>query len=145
MIRAPVKRLCTLRKLLALAVEFDSAKSLRLETICKYKSLSLAIRQGGLGDHAKLSHSLFTLPHQRHICDLHDGQSSKSTSKSCVKAVMEVHREFTEWAVSRGVKINGIATHEFTGRGLGIVAEKDFKASLLSISVHLVCLKPLPL
>ncbi|KAG0650498.1 Ribosomal lysine N-methyltransferase 2 [Hyphodiscus hymeniophilus] len=46
---------------------------------------------------------------------------------------MEVHRDFTEWAVSRGVKINGIAAHKFPGRGLGIIAEKSFKASLSSI------------
>ncbi len=37
---------------------------------------------------------------------------------------MDVHKEFTEWAIARGVKLNGIAAHRFVGRGLGIIAEK---------------------
>jgi hypothetical protein len=45
-------------------------------------------------------------------------------------SAMENHREFTEWAVARGVEINGIAAHRFPGRGLGIIAEKDFKAGV---------------
>jgi hypothetical protein len=44
---------------------------------------------------------------------------------------MEIHEEFTEWAVTRGVKINGIKAHRFDGRGLGIIAKKDFKVCKL--------------
>ncbi len=38
---------------------------------------------------------------------------------------MEIHEEFTKWALERGVKINCIAAHRFEGRGLGIIAEKE--------------------
>jgi hypothetical protein len=38
---------------------------------------------------------------------------------------MDIHKEFTEWAVVRGVKLVGIATHRFPGRGLGIIAERE--------------------
>ncbi|KAH7321503.1 hypothetical protein BKA65DRAFT_512311 [Rhexocercosporidium sp. MPI-PUGE-AT-0058] len=38
------------------------------------------------------------------------------------------HKEFRAWAVARGVKLNGIATKIFPGRGLGIIAEKEFNA-----------------
>lgn len=41
---------------------------------------------------------------------------------------MDIHKEFAEWAVARGIKVNGIAAHRFPGRGLGIIAEKNFKA-----------------
>lgn len=41
---------------------------------------------------------------------------------------MDIHKEFAEWAMARGVKFNGIAAHRFPGRGLGIIAEKNFKA-----------------
>jgi len=40
---------------------------------------------------------------------------------------MEHHEKFTEWAIGKGVKINGIRPHRFEGRGLGIIAEKDLK------------------
>ena len=52
---------------------------------------------------------------------------------------MEIHEEFTEWAVAKGVNINGIAAHRFPGRGLGIIAEKNFKASPYSSSLLYVC------
>ncbi len=42
---------------------------------------------------------------------------------------MEKHLEFTDWAISKGVQINGIAAHKFPGRGLGIIAEKKHKVS----------------
>ena len=41
---------------------------------------------------------------------------------------MDTHKEFAEWVVARGVKVNSIAAHRFPGRGLGIIAEKNFKA-----------------
>jgi hypothetical protein len=34
---------------------------------------------------------------------------------------------FTEWALSRGVTLNGIAAHRFPGRGVGIVAESKIE------------------
>ena len=40
---------------------------------------------------------------------------------------MEIHEKFTEWVKERGVKINGIRPHRFEGRGLGIIAERDFE------------------
>jgi hypothetical protein len=40
---------------------------------------------------------------------------------------MEIHDKFTEWAIEKGVQINGIRPHRFEGRGLGIIAERDFK------------------
>ena len=52
---------------------------------------------------------------------------------------MEIHKKFTEWAVARGVKMSGIAAHRFPGRGLGIIAEKDFKASETSYFCYLLC------
>ncbi|RDW63823.1 SET protein [Coleophoma crateriformis] len=41
---------------------------------------------------------------------------------------MEIHQRFTEWAMSQGVEINGIAAHRFPGKGLGIIAERRHKA-----------------
>jgi hypothetical protein len=43
---------------------------------------------------------------------------------------MEKHKDFTDWAISVGVKINGVAPHHFPGRGLGIIAEKELKVSM---------------
>jgi hypothetical protein len=40
---------------------------------------------------------------------------------------MDVHHKFTAWAVKQGADINGIAPHRFPGKGLGIIAEKDFE------------------
>jgi hypothetical protein len=40
---------------------------------------------------------------------------------------MDIHKRFMEWAIERGVKINGIRPHRFEGRGLGIIAERDLK------------------
>ena len=37
---------------------------------------------------------------------------------------MQKHRDFTTWAVTHGIEINGIAAHRFPGRGLGIVAKQ---------------------
>ena len=43
---------------------------------------------------------------------------------------MDIHETFTQWAIDRGVEINGIKAHRFDGRGLGIVAEKDLQVRL---------------
>jgi hypothetical protein len=40
---------------------------------------------------------------------------------------MDSIEEFTEWAIARGLKLNGVAAHRFPGRGLGIIAEKTLK------------------
>jgi len=50
---------------------------------------------------------------------------------------MEIHEEFTRWAVEKGVKINGIKAHRFEGRGLGIIAEKDFEVCKSSLAMSL--------
>ncbi|TAQ84510.1 hypothetical protein B7494_g7176 [Chlorociboria aeruginascens] len=41
---------------------------------------------------------------------------------------MDIHKEFTTWALAQGVTLNGIAPHMFPGRGLGILAEKTLEA-----------------
>ena len=43
----------------------------------------------------------------------------------------EKHTRFTDWAVKNGVEINGIAPAKFVGRGMGIVAARDLKVSLI--------------
>jgi hypothetical protein len=40
---------------------------------------------------------------------------------------MDIHKEFTEWAVARGAKLNGIAAHRFPGKGFGIIAEEKLQ------------------
>ncbi|KAI9050359.1 hypothetical protein LZ554_005525 [Drepanopeziza brunnea f. sp. 'monogermtubi'] len=53
---------------------------------------------------------------------------------------MEVHEEFTEWAIAQGIKINGIAAHKFEGRGLGIIATKKHEANTTLLNVPLSAL-----
>ena len=43
---------------------------------------------------------------------------------------MDNHIKFTEWAVTYGVTINGVAAHRFPGRGLGIIAEKNLEVRM---------------
>ena len=40
---------------------------------------------------------------------------------------MDIHKDFMEWAIARGVTLNGIAAHRFPGKGVGIIAEKELK------------------
>ena len=40
---------------------------------------------------------------------------------------LDAQDEFTAWSLAQGVEIMDIAVHRFPGRGLGIIAEKDFK------------------
>ncbi|KAE9372392.1 SET domain-containing protein [Stipitochalara longipes BDJ] len=54
---------------------------------------------------------------------------------------MDIHEKFTEWAIEKGVKINGIRPHRFEGRGLGIIADKDLKAGETLLSVPLLALR----
>jgi hypothetical protein len=35
--------------------------------------------------------------------------------------------KLTSWAVALGMKVNGIETHRFTSKGIGIVAERDLQ------------------
>jgi hypothetical protein len=46
---------------------------------------------------------------------------------------MDVHKKFTEWAVARGVKINGIAAQRFPDKGVGIIAEKELEVCKINI------------
>lgn len=41
----------------------------------------------------------------------------------------EDHERFTEWAVSQGILVNGVAPARFPGRGLGMIATRDIQAS----------------
>ncbi|RDL36070.1 SET protein [Venustampulla echinocandica] len=54
---------------------------------------------------------------------------------------MEAHRKFSEWAVSQGVEINGIAAHRFPGRGLGIIAQRNFEAGETIVVVPISALR----
>ncbi|KIW14770.1 hypothetical protein PV08_07555 [Exophiala spinifera] len=40
---------------------------------------------------------------------------------------MSNHENLTEWALSRGYKLNGIKAHAFAGRGLGVLAERNIE------------------
>ncbi|OBT64498.1 hypothetical protein VE03_05343 [Pseudogymnoascus sp. 23342-1-I1] len=48
---------------------------------------------------------------------------------------MDKHEEFTGWAELQGVKIYGIAAHQFPGRGLGIVARERCEAGKVLLTV----------
>ncbi|KAL3467795.1 hypothetical protein BJX64DRAFT_123332 [Aspergillus heterothallicus] len=50
------------------------------------------------------------------------------------------HENFTQWAISHGIKIKGIAPARFPGRRLGMIATRDIKANeiMLSIPVKLM-------
>jgi hypothetical protein len=50
---------------------------------------------------------------------------------------MDIHREFTEWAVARGVKLNSIAVHRFPGKGLGIIAEEKLEVCRTNLCAEL--------
>lgn len=44
----------------------------------------------------------------------------------------EEHTRFVEWAEKNGVTINGIAPAKFVDRGMGIVAARDLKVSIIA-------------
>ncbi|KFY36733.1 hypothetical protein V495_07646 [Pseudogymnoascus sp. VKM F-4514 (FW-929)] len=48
---------------------------------------------------------------------------------------MDKHEEFTRWAELQGVKIYGLAAHQFPGRGLGIVATERHEADKILLTV----------
>jgi hypothetical protein len=50
--------------------------------------------------------------------------------------VMDKHEEFTRWAELQGVKIYGIAAHQFPGRGLGLVATERHEVCQAFHIVH---------
>ncbi|KAL4812737.1 hypothetical protein BDW67DRAFT_193228 [Aspergillus spinulosporus] len=45
------------------------------------------------------------------------------------------HTAFTEWAVSHGIEINGIAPARFPGRGLGMIATQTIQENEIMLSV----------
>ncbi|RKF79672.1 Ribosomal lysine N-methyltransferase set11 [Golovinomyces cichoracearum] len=47
---------------------------------------------------------------------------------------MDIHEEFTQWTIRRGLKIHDIKLHRFPGRGIGIAAKKRIKAD--SVLLH---------
>jgi hypothetical protein len=42
---------------------------------------------------------------------------------------MDHHSQLAKWATDGGVKVNGVAAHDFPGRGLGIIATKNLRVS----------------
>jgi hypothetical protein len=42
----------------------------------------------------------------------------------------ETHDRFTEWAISQGVNVNGIAPARFPGRGLGMISTRAIEVCL---------------
>ncbi|KAH7412629.1 hypothetical protein BKA64DRAFT_702750 [Cadophora sp. MPI-SDFR-AT-0126] len=54
---------------------------------------------------------------------------------------MEIHEAFAEWALEKSIKINGIAAHNFEGRGVGIIAEKRHAANTVLLTVPLSALR----
>ncbi|KAJ9352244.1 hypothetical protein DTO027B9_5945 [Paecilomyces variotii] len=49
----------------------------------------------------------------------------------------ENHLAFTEWVISQGVKINGVAPARFPGRGLGMIATRDIEEGEIMVQVPL--------
>ncbi|ESZ89636.1 hypothetical protein SBOR_9985 [Sclerotinia borealis F-4128] len=68
-------------------------------------------------------------------------QSNDTNSHYSLNIGMQVHREFTEWAVNQGVIINGIAPFRFPGKGLGLVANKDFEIGDILVRVPIKALR----
>lgn len=58
-------------------------------------------------------------------------QEADLSSSDMMNTDMQIHHEFTQWAVNQGVIINGIAPFRFPGKGLGLVANRDFKVNEL--------------
>ncbi|QSZ30824.1 hypothetical protein DSL72_000382 [Monilinia vaccinii-corymbosi] len=54
-------------------------------------------------------------------------QADPPSSDSSMNMDMQIHHEFTQWAINQSVIINGIAPFRFPGKGLGLVANKDFE------------------
>ncbi|OQV03320.1 SET domain-containing protein [Cladophialophora immunda] len=48
---------------------------------------------------------------------------------------METCDSLTKWAVSNGIKVNGVAAHKFPGKGLGIVAKRRLKAGEVILDI----------
>ncbi|KAH8587570.1 hypothetical protein B0O99DRAFT_526624 [Bisporella sp. PMI_857] len=54
---------------------------------------------------------------------------------------MEEHEQFTEWALTQGVKINGVTVHKYSGRGLGIIATEKHAAGSTLVTVPATALR----
>lgn len=54
-------------------------------------------------------------------------QQADSPSSNSANIDMQVHEEFTKWAVDHGAIIDGVSPFRFPGKGLGLVANKNFE------------------
>ncbi|RAL67807.1 hypothetical protein DID88_008534 [Monilinia fructigena] len=68
-------------------------------------------------------------------------QEADSSSSNGTGIDMQIHHEFTQWAVSQGVIINGIAPFRFPGKGLGLVANRDFEIGDTLVQVPIKTLR----
>ena len=48
------------------------------------------------------------------------------------------HEQLTRWAMSQGVRINGVGPGKISGSGLGIVAQRRIEVSGLQAQVYLL-------
>lgn len=58
-------------------------------------------------------------------------QQADSPSSNSANIDMQVHEEFTKWAVDHGAIIDGVSPFRFPGKGLGLVANKNFEVQEL--------------
>ncbi|KAK6614678.1 Ribosomal lysine N-methyltransferase set11 [Botrytis cinerea] len=54
---------------------------------------------------------------------------------------MQVHQEFTKWAVNQGVVINDVSPFRFPEKGLGLVANKNFETGDILVQVPIKVLR----
>lgn len=54
-------------------------------------------------------------------------QQAAPSSNYSASMDMQVHQEFTKWAVNQGVVINDVSPFRFPEKGLGLVANKNFE------------------
>ena len=55
---------------------------------------------------------------------------------------MEMHEEYTQWALQRGIEINGIAAHGLKGEDLILLPKRDTSCPqyILRLEVVFICL-----
>ncbi len=54
---------------------------------------------------------------------------------------IDIHKEYTEWAVAQGVKLNSIMAYKFPDRGFSIIVEKKLKVcrtNLYATFIHVL-------
>ncbi|TGO40946.1 hypothetical protein BHYA_0029g00560 [Botrytis hyacinthi] len=54
---------------------------------------------------------------------------------------MQVHQEFTKWAVNQGVVINNVSPFRFPEKGLGLIANKNFEIGDTLVQVPIKALR----